>query len=305
MPQSITPAPQPSNQQINFVLIVGLLAVSAAAVFIRLAIAAADGGGIGFSLFLSATRLTLASIVFLPAWKGLRLSSENRSAWGFAILAGICLALHFACWISSLSFTTIAASATLVTTNPIWVALISWLWLNEVPSRLTLVGIAVALVGGIAIATGDSSGAVGSQPLLGNGLALAGAVMASLYFLLGREAQRRGLGIGGYAAIAYTTGALVLLPTPLLAGMSYVGFSSSVYVYAALMAISSQVIGHTALNWSVRWVSPTLVMLALLFEPVGASVLGFLVFREVPGLAVIIGAVIVLTGVAIATLGDR
>jgi drug/metabolite transporter (DMT)-like permease len=129
--------------------------------------------------------------------------------------------------------------------------------------------------------------------------------MASLYFLLGREAQRHGLTIGRYAAIAYTTGAIVLLPLPPLAGVSYWGFPTAVYLYTLLMALSAQVIGHTALNWSVRWTSPTLVALMLLFEPVGASILGYLIFRQMPGQAVLVGAGIVLLGVAIAVLGDR
>jgi drug/metabolite transporter (DMT)-like permease len=126
-----------------------------------------------------------------------------------------------------------------------------------------------------------------------------GAILASLYLLLGREAQRRGLGIGRYAAIAYSTGALVLLPLPPLAGSNYIGYPLTVYLYTVLMAVVSQAIGHTAFNWSVRWVSPTLITLALLFEPVGSSLLGYVVFGEAPGLPVLLGAVVVLVGVAV------
>jgi len=118
----------------------------------------------------------------------------------YAGAAGLCLALHFATWITSLSFTSIAASTTLVTTNPVWVALLSWLWLKEKPNALTILGIGVAFGGGVLIALGDT-GAVtaGSNPPLGNFLALVGAWMASLYFLLGREAQQRGLGMTAIA----------------------------------------------------------------------------------------------------------
>jgi drug/metabolite transporter (DMT)-like permease len=296
----------PSRQRVGVVLTIGIIAVSAAAIFIRLAIAASgNGGGVGFGLFLSAARLTIASLVLLPAWKTVRAQSISLSAWKYAIAAGFCLAFHFAAWITSLTFTSIAASAALVTTNPVWVALISWLWFREAPSRVTATGIGVTIAGGTLIALGDSASAMGSQPVLGNGLALLGAIMASLYFLLGREAQRQGLGIGSYAAIAYTAGAVLLLPLPLLAGASYWGYGVMVYVYTLAMAIASQVIGHTALNWSVRWASPTLVTLALLFEPVGASLLGVLVFQEIPSVTVMIGAVIVLGGVAIAIVGEQ
>lgn len=129
--------------------------------------------------------------------------------------------------------------------------------------------------------------------------------MASLYFLLGREAQRRGLGIGSYVVVAYSTGALVLLPLPFLFGSTYVGYPVTVYFYILLMAIASQVLGHTSLNWAVRWISPTLVTLGILFEPVSSSLLGFLIFQEVPGWLVLLGAIVLLIGVALAVLGAR
>jgi drug/metabolite transporter (DMT)-like permease len=306
--ESVEPSPEPSRPsrlQIGIIFTTGILAVSAAAIFIRLAIAAAGHGGVGFSLFLSATRLAIASLVLLPTWRTVPKHPLQPAAVQYAMAAGTCLAVHFAAWITSLSYTSVAASATLVTTNPIWVALFSWLWFGEKPSRLTMMGIAVAIAGGVLIASGDGAAAPSSQPLLGNALALVGAVMASLYFLLGREAQRQGLGITRYAAIAYSTGALLLLPLPPLLGIHYLGYPLGVYIYTLAMALTSQVIGHTSLNWSVRWVSPTLVALALLSEPLGASILAYFIFNEVPGLLVLLGAGLVLAGVGLALKGDQ
>jgi drug/metabolite transporter (DMT)-like permease len=295
---------QPLPWQVGLVLVAGVFAVSTAAIFIRLAIASAGVRGVGFSLFLSASRLAIASLLLLPAWRNLKPSQLSPGALRYAAAAGICLAAHFATWITSLSFTSIAASTTLVTTNPVWVALLCWLWFKEKLTRLTVLGIGVAFVGGVLIALGDT-GAVsaGNNPPLGNFLALVGAWMASLYFLLGREAQRRGLGIGSYVVVAYSTGALVLLPLPLIVGSNYVGYPVAVYAYILLMAVLSQVVGHTTLNWAVRWISPTLVTLAILFEPVGSSFLGYLIFNEVPGLLVLVGAGVLLSGVAIALAG--
>ncbi len=295
---------QPLSWQVGLVLVAGVFAVSTAAIFIRLAIASAGVRGVGFSLFLSASRLAIASLLLLPAWRNLKPSQLSPGALRYAAAAGICLAVHFATWITSLSFTSIAASTTLVTTNPVWVALLCWLWFKEKLTRLTVLGIGVAFVGGVLIALGDT-GAVsaGNNPPLGNFLALVGAWMASLYFLLGREAQRRGLGIGSYVVVAYSTGALVLLPLPLIVGSNYVGYPVAVYAYILLMAVLSQVVGHTTLNWAVRWISPTLVTLAILFEPVGSSFLGYLIFNEVPGLLVLVGAGVLLSGVAIAIAG--
>jgi len=306
---------QPLPWQVGLVLVAGVFAISTAAIFIRLAMdaaaspyanASAGVRGVGFSLFISASRLAIASLLLVPAWRNLQPSQLSPGALRYAGAAGLCLALHFATWITSLSFTSIAASTTLVTTNPVWVALLSWLWLKEKPKALTVLGIGAAFGGGVLIALGDTGGVTGgSNPPLGNFLALVGAWMASLYFLLGREAQQRGLGIGSYVAIAYSTGALVLLPLPFIAGSTYVGYPIAVYLYILLMAVLSQVVGHTTLNWAIRWISPTLVTLAILFEPVSSSFLGYLIFNEVPGLLVLVGAAVVLTGVAVAIYGTR
>jgi drug/metabolite transporter (DMT)-like permease len=304
---------QPLKWQVGLILVVGVFAISTAAIFIRLAMDAnrfhyvnASAQGVGFSLFLAASRLAIASLVLLPAWRNLRQTQLSPGALRYAGAAGVCLAAHFATWITSLSFTSIAASTTLVTTNPVWIALLSWLWFNEKPTRLTVLGIAVAFTGGVLIALGDAGATtVGNNPLLGNFLALVGAWMISLYLLLGREAQRRGLGISSYVAVAYSTGALILLPLPLIVGSTYVGYPMVVYLYILLMAVASQVVGHTTLNWAVRWISPTLVTLAILFEPVSSSFLAYLIFKEVPGVWVLVGAVVLLGGVAVAIYGSR
>lgn len=301
--------------------------MSTAALFIRLALQAAGAGGAGFSLFLAATRLSMAALILLPAWRGFPVmalrrdrpeTSENparakpaesaesaRRSLFYSAGAGMFLALHFAAWITSLSYTSIAASTTLVTTNPVWVALLSWVWFKEKPSALTSLGIAIALAGSLLIGLGSSAGsAAGSAPMLGNGLALVGSWAVSFYFLLGREAQRNGLSIGHHVALAYSVAALMLLPLPLLAGRGYGGYPLAVYGYTLLMALFPQAIGHTSLNWAVRWVSPTLVTLTILAEPVGSSILGFLVFQEDPGHLVLLGAAVILLGVAIAAIGN-
>ncbi|AEB11289.1 DMT family transporter [Marinithermus hydrothermalis] len=298
---------RPSVWQLTLALTAGVLTVSAAAIFIRLAFQAAGASGAGISLLLAATRLTIAALLLLPAWRGLRPARLQPGAVRYAVFAGVFLALHFASWITSLAYTSIAASVTLVTTNPVWVALIGWIWWRERLSRTTLAGVCVALAGGILIGLGDAGNAphTARNPLLGDALALLGAIAASFYFLLGREAQRRGLSIGQYAAIAYGTAALVLLPLPALAQTPYLGWPAGFYLWAFAMAVSSQLIGHTSFNWAVRWMNPTLVTLVILLEPVGSSLLGYLVFGEVPGRTVLLGAAILLSGVALAIWGNR
>ncbi|MEO0408363.1 MAG: DMT family transporter [Cyanobacteria bacterium P01_A01_bin.135] len=282
------------------ILGLGVLCVSTSAVFIRLALAASETQGLGFSLVVAAVRLTLASLLLLPVTlRAGRRPPCSRGTLLRSAVAGGLLAIHFAAWITSLSYTSITASTTLVTTNPVWVALIAWVWLGDRPSRSVILGIVVTLIGGAVI--GWDQGTVGQAPLLGNSLALVGAWTFSLYFLLGQQVQQRGLSVGQHSAIAYTTAALVLLPLPLLVGVTYSGYPASVYGWIAMMALVPQLLGHTSLNWAVRHVSPTLVTLVILLEPVGASLLGYLAFGEVPGLRVVLGAGVVLAGVAIAT----
>ncbi len=296
----------PPRWLVLLILVVGVAAISTAAILIRLAIAAAQIQGVGFSLVLAASRLTVAALMLLPAWQKVRWQTVSQQAIAYAVAAGVFLAVHFATWIVSISYTSIAASTAIVTTNPIWIALLCWLCFQEKPSRLTVLGIAVTLGGGLLIAWGDGS-TEGSftNPLLGDFLALIGSWAVSSYFLLGREAQRRGLGIGSYVAIAYSSAAIILLPLPLIWRVGYTGYPASVYVYLLAMALGPQLVGHTSFNWAMGWVSPILVSLCILFEPIGASLLAYWLFQEVPGLPVLIGAVVLLVGVAIAAVGSQ
>ena len=276
------------------------------AIFIRLSFAASQEDGIGFSLFLAASRLGIASLFLLPTWVRLRQTTVPTIAYYYAGAAGACLALHFATWITSLSLTSIAASTTLVTTNPIWVTFICWFWFHERPTKLTVIGMIIAILGGVTITLTDGEiQGESTNYLWGNFLALAGAWMVSFYLLLGREAQRNGLGVGSYAVIAYTTAALLLLPLPLLFGSGYLGYPKLVYVWVLLMALIPQLLGHTSFNWSLRWISPTVVTLTILGEPIVSSLLGWLIFAEIPSVWVLIGGIIVILGVATAVIGNR
>lgn len=278
-----------------------MLAVSTAAIFIRLSLEAVSNPGIGFSILLAASRLAIASLVLSPTYFQIIKAEIPIQGYYWAGIAGLCLALHFAFWITSLSLTSIAASTTLVTTNPIWIALISWLWMKIKPSPLTLLGIILAVTGGIMISFGNSLGSDGeeNQFWLGNLLALIGAIMASLYFLVGKKAQNFGLSTQIYIAIAYGTAALILLPLPLFWQQSYFNLPKVVYLYMTLLAIFPQLIGHTSLNWSLRYVSPTLVSLVILLEPICATGLGFIFLQEVPSNLVILGGLIILAGVSL------
>lgn len=292
---------KPARSQILLVVVIGIIGVSLAAIWVRLAVdTVMVDNQVGFSLFLAASRMILATIILLPTWKNLKLDRAKSAANYYAIAAGLCLAIHFATWITSLAYTSIAASTVLVTTNPIWVGLFSWWWYREKLSLQGIIGIGIALFGGAIMAIADSNidGSY-SNPILGDLLALIGAVMSSLYMIFGSQAQRRGLDTGSYVAIAYFTAALCLFPLPFLFKVSYLGYQGKIYLYVCLMALMSQIIGHTSLNWSMRWISPTVISLGLLFEPVIASLVGAIVFGEVPSINLLLGGCIILGGIGV------
>lgn len=279
----------PPTWRVAGAIAVAVVAISFAAIFMRLA----EAPGVVVAFW----RLAFASLLLLPfTLRGLRRTPPTRASLAPALLAGVLLGVHFATWLSSLEYTTVAASVTLVTTTPLWVALLAWAG-GARPRRGALVGVGVAVVGGALIGFGDLHG--GSAPLRGDLLALVGAVSAAAYFLLGRAAQRAGLGLNAYVGIAYGIGALVLLPVPALFEQAYLAWPPATWGWILAMALAPQMLGHTGLNYAARSVDPTLVTTFTLLEPVGAATLALLIFGEVPGPWVLVGAPVLLAGLAL------
>lgn len=283
-------APSPTTLRVFTILAVAVIAVSLSAIFIRMA----DAPGIVVAFY----RMLFASLLLAPVTlPALRKAKFTARSFIYTALAGVFLAIHFATWITSLSYTTVAASVTLTTSTPLWMALFSWLFLGRPPPLAMLMGVLLAVAGGAMIGFGDLAG--GSRPLLGDSLALLGAISVTFYFLLGRSAQRLGLGLGAYAGGAYAVAALVLLPVPALFGYSYLAYPTEVFLWIGLLAAVPQLVGHTGINYAMKYIDPTLVATIILLEPVFAALLALLVFAEVPGTLTLLGAAVLLTGVAV------
>jgi drug/metabolite transporter (DMT)-like permease len=292
----------PAPWRIGLVLGIGILAGSTAAILIRLAMAASGSSGPGFGLVIAAGRLALSGLVLTPLLLPLLRTPPPASALRYTVSAGVMLAFHFAGFITSLWYTSITAGVTLSSSSPVWIALLSWLWLNERLGPLRFFALLVSLGGALVIGLSQSGSSAGTFTLVGNMLALAAAGAVSVYFLLGRQAQRHGLTAGQFTALSCVTGALVLSPFPLLAGSSYTGHGAEVYLYILLIALIPQLIGHTIYTWTMRWIAPTVVSLIMLAIPALSSVLGYLVFGEVPGRGTVLGAAVLLLGLVLATL---
>src|SRR5690606_6172489 len=179
----------------------------------------------------------------------------------------------------------------------LWTALFAWLVLGAAPTLSVMLGMTVAVAGAAVIGFGDLGG--GSNPVLGDLLALAAAACAAVYFLIGREVMRGGVRLPAYVGAVYGWAAFWLLPLPLIAGVPYFGYSWEALGWIALLALVPQVVGHTGLNYTARHLGATVTATAVLAEPIGSGVLAALVFAEVPPPMTLLGAVLVLVGVTL------
>jgi drug/metabolite transporter (DMT)-like permease len=280
-------------------LVVAVSAVSTSAVLIR----AADDLGVP-ALAIAFYRCALASAVLLPLlWFGHRdeLRSLPRTSRWLLLGSGLALGCHFAAWVSSLSYTSIAASSVLVQTMPIWVALAGPL-IGEHTSARGWVGIMIALVGTVVIAAASTGGEL-TNPVLGDALAVAGAIFAATYVLIGRKVRQE-LSLVGYAGSVYAIAALALGAAMVVSGTPFVGFPADAWLLFAAMTAGPQFLGHTVFNHLLGEVKASVVSVALLAEPIGATLLGLLVFHERPGPQVVAGAAVVLAGVAVTVFAE-
>jgi drug/metabolite transporter (DMT)-like permease len=278
----------------SLILVLGVLAVSTASTFIRLAQADIP------SLAVAAWRLTLASIILAPvtlATRRAELRSLSRREWLLALAGGVVLALHFAAWITSLAMTSVAASVVLVTTSPLFVGLITFLFFHEPMSPRLWAGMALALVGSVIIGVDDVG--LGTHRLMGDVLALLGALAAAGYFLIGRQLRAR-LSLLAYVFPVYATAAVVLMLVSLLSGISLTGYGASTWGWLLLLALIPQIIGHSSLNWALRHLPVTYVSLSVLAEPIGSTLLAWWVLSEPPTWAAVLGGALILVGLLIA-----
>jgi drug/metabolite transporter (DMT)-like permease len=281
------------------------------------------------SLVITTWRLLFAIIILTPiAWwkRSSEIRNLRRNDWGLGIGAGLFLAIHIAVWIASLEFTSVASSTSLVTTNPLWVALAVWLFFGERLSSQTVAGLIMAFSGSLLITFSDTGVLVidstaeqiisldwqklfaptgkADTALFGDALALTGAIAVAVYFLLGR-ALRRHISNTTYVWLVYTSAALMMLVVTQLSGFSLFGYSSIAYLWLILLAIGPQLLGHTAFNWALAHLSTTFVTLAILGEPVGSSILAYFLFGEQFAPLQFTGFLLLLCGIGLGVVGER
>jgi len=268
--------------------------VSSAAIIIRLA----DAPAISVAFW----RCALGVLFLAPFALARRERFPKGRNLYVAAASGVALGAHFGFWVSSLDYTSVAASVVLVTSAPIFVAALGYVFLGERTSPLSFLGILVALGGTVVIAADDS---VGSAALLGNMLALAGAATFAVYVLTGRFSRTGGVGFLGYSIVAYTVGAATLLPVALLSGAELWGYSGETWFWLVMLTLGPQILGHTVFNWALGYVDASIISGVVLVEPVASAVLAWLILSETPGIPTVIGGVVVIFGLFLLLRGYR
>jgi drug/metabolite transporter (DMT)-like permease len=271
-------------------LLLGIIAVSTASIFIKLCDAPA--------LIIATYRMVIASLILMPwasyqkVWRGWE---KKDVAW--LIFSGILLSLHFASWIASLKYTSVASSVVLVTTHPIFVGIGSLVFLKERLGLNLIIGIGLSVIGSGLIGYGDM--ALSKEALMGDGLALLGALAASGYFLVGRK-MRKNQDLLAYIFPVYSTAGLVLIILSLFFRKPFFGYSSTTYLFFFLLALIPQLIGHTTFNWALKYLPASMVAITILGEPIGSTILAYFILGEGLTFWKILGGIFIFTGILIA-----
>jgi drug/metabolite transporter (DMT)-like permease len=290
--------PMPSP---GFVLLIAVLAVSWAGPLIRFTQAPA----LAVAMWRLVFSVAFIALVLL-ARGGLRQAFRLTLAeWALAAVSGVLLAAHFWSWIASIALTSVASSVVLVNTQPIIVALLSVMFLHERPTRLEGVGIVVAVVGAVVIGWGDFNR--GPAPFLGDALALAGAVFVSGYYVIGRRLRQR-LDLWVYIGVVYGIAALTLLvAVTLRPSVHMTGYATHDWLVFLALAAGPMMLGHTGVNYALRYMPAYVANLALLGEPVGATLLAWWLpgIREAPSPQTVAGGLLILLGIALGVLRNR
>jgi drug/metabolite transporter (DMT)-like permease len=293
-PQAEQPAVAPAAA-----LAVAVLAISWSGPLVRFTEAPA--------LAVAAWRLIL-SVVFIAAVLMVRRTPRPRLSardWMLAVVAGVFLAAHFWSWIASLDLTTISSSVVLVSTQPVFVAILSGAVLGEAATRRQWAGILVAVAGAGFIAWGDFG--LGRDAIVGDLLALAGAVFVAVYFVIGRR-LRTSVDLWWYIGIIYGIAAAVLAAAAMIMpGVSLTGYGRQDWLVFIGLAAGPMMLGHTGVNYALRYVRAYVANLAVLGEPVGATLIAWLLpaIGEVPGLQTLIGGAAILAGIGLAVTRPR
>ena len=270
---------------------IGVISVSLSAIFVKLA--SAESAVIAFYRMLFS--VLIMSPVFLLKYKS-ELKLLQKRDWLFSVVAGVFLAFHFILWFESLNYTSVASSTVLVTLQPIFAFIGTYVFFKERVTFQSIVAVIVAISGSLLISWGDFR--VSGVALYGDVLALIACAFITGYLLFGQDVRKR-LSLMTYTMVVYSVSTITLFFYVLFTGQSFGPYESIDWFWFLMLAIVPNLLGHTLFNWSLKWISTNAISIAILFEPIGAAILAFFIFNESLILSQIIGGVIVILGIAL------
>ncbi|PIC63087.1 EamA family transporter [Sporosarcina sp. P13] len=268
---------------------IGVITVGLSAIFVKLA--TADVGVIAFY------RMFFSVIIMLPLFlysNRHELKELTRKDWLFSAIAGVFLAIHFILWFESLNYTSVASSTVLVTLQPIFALAGTALFYNEIISSKMLMSVLIALTGSIIISWGDFQ--ISGSALFGDALALVACAFITAYLLVGQGVRKR-VSLVTYTFLVYSASSIALFFYVLSSQQSFIQYPASDWGWFLALAILPNLLGHTLFNWAIKWVSTNVISIAILFEPVIASIAAYFIFRESISISQFIGAIVVLAGI--------
>lgn len=278
-------------------LAIGVLSVSTSAIFVKMS--SAPSGVIAFY------RLFFAVIIMLPLFllkyvKELRLIT--RRDWIFSIIGGVFLAFHFILWFESLNYTSVASSTVLVTLQPLFAFVGTYFFFNEKFSvKAILCGI-MAIVGSFIISWGDFR--ISGSALFGDILALIACALITAYLMFGQTVRKR-VTLITYTFVVYSVSSLTLLVYVLVKKEPLAPYPTSDWIYFLLLAIVPTLFGHSLFNWSVKWLSASVISMAILLEPIGATILAYYLLNETLSQSQVVGGLIVMGALTIFLLEGK
>ncbi|ENH96385.1 hypothetical protein J416_11095 [Gracilibacillus halophilus YIM-C55.5] len=280
------------------ILTIGIMSVSTAAVLVKLAPEVP-------SSILAQYRLLLAFLIMLPY---ILYKKRNEILkilpvdWALTCLSGVSLALHYIVWFESLQYTSVASSVVIVTLQPIFAFIGTYLFFRERFSSATVISMLIAIFGSIIIAWGDFQ--IADEALYGDFLALLSALFITIYFLLGQQVRRK-MSVMSYTCIAYGVGGLTIILYNVVRGFDFIGYSSENWLIFLALAMIPTIFGLNLLHFALRWFSTSVISMAIVFEPVGASILAYIILQEMVTWSQWLGGTIIIFGLLLFIASTR
>ena len=276
---------------------IGVVAVSTSAILVK--VSSAPSGVIAFyRLFFSV--LLMLPVFLIKYVSELRLITKRD--WVFTGIAGIFLAFHFILWFESLNYTSVASSTVLVTLQPLFAFIGAYLFFKERVSAKAILSGVIAIGGSVIISWGDFK--ISGSALFGDFLAIVACALVTVYLLFGQTVRKR-MSLITYTFIVYSISSITLFFYVIAVGDSFYPYATSDWVYFVLLALIPTLLGHTLFNWSIKWISASVISMAILFEPVGATVLAFYLLGEKVIWTQIIGGLVVIAGITLFLVDER